>query len=289
MAIASDLSIANLVTQALKNAGRTVPTTTMISDATSYQYRLVKSDIALKSSRHEALLTQSISVTVDGQQRYTWPTDSHYLKSVTLLDGPDEWRGTASAGASTTLTLASSLDISDSTTLKGKYLVTTGGTGPNQIRQITGWVNATKVATVESAWTTTPDNTTTYLIASDHRVLWEMDKETEWSTMPNPSARGKSYAGAPSGREFWLQYTPDKVYALWWDYYAHLDLLDDAGTVILKHIRMYYSLWNQGLVAHLCQRYDEDRYQVEQMAYQDMLAAYQGEASKVSLLQPYDV
>lgn len=289
MAIASDISIANLVTQALKNAGKTVPTSTMISDATSYQYRLVKSDIAMKSSRHEVLVTQGISCTVDGQQRYTWPTDSHYLKAVTLLDGPDEWRGTATAGASTTITLASSLDVSDSTTLKGKYLVTTGGTGPNQIRQIVGWNNTTKVADVESAWVTNPAAGTTYLIASDHRVLWHMNKKTDWDTIPNPSARGKSYAGAPSGREFWLENTPDKVYALWWDYYTHLDLLDDAGTVILKHIRMYYSLWNQGLVSHLCQRYDEDRYPTEKAVYDDMLAAYQGEAALVSTIQPFDV
>lgn len=289
MAIDSDITIANLVTEALKNSGRTSPSAAQISDATAYQFRRVKSDIALRSSRHEVLKQQAITATVDGQQRYSWPTDAHYIKSVTLLDGPDEWRGTATAGASTTITLASSLDISDANELKGKFIVTTGGTGSLQIRQIVGWDNSTKVATVDTAWTTNPASGTTYLIASDHRWLWSEDKATEWDTMPNPGVRGKSYAGALTGREFWLEHAPDKVYALWWDYYAHMDLLDNAGPTILKHIRMYYTLWTQGLSVWLNQRYDEDRYQVELNVYNSLLSSYEGEAAKVTAMQPYDV
>lgn len=289
MAIDGDITIANLVTQALKNAGRVAPSATQITEATAYQFRRVKSDIATKSSTHDALRTTAVNATVDGQQRYSWPTDAHIVNAVTLLDGPDEWRGTATAGASTTITLAAGLDVSDSNTLKGKYIVTTGGTGPNQIRQITGWNNSTKVATVESAWVTNPASGTTYLIASDHRKLWSLDKVSDWSTIVNPGSRGKSYGAAMAGRQIWLEHTPDKVYVLWWDYYAHLDLLDNAGDVMLKHIRMYYSLWSQGITAWLCQRYDEDRYQTEMSAYNALLELYGAEASHVVAMQPHDV
>jgi len=288
MAIDSDITIANLVTEALKNAGRTSPSATQISDGTAYQFRRVKSDIALKSSRHEALKKQVVTVTVDGQSRYAWPTDAQYIKTVTLLEAPIDYTGTATAGASTTITLATALVVTDSTTLKGKFLVTTGGTGSLQIRQITNWVNATKVCTVDSAWTTNPDSTTTYMIATLHTKLYSGDKAVEWDTSPSPGLRGKSYGAALSGRELWLEHAPDGVYALWWDYYAHLDLLDNTSSVVLGHIRQYYSLWSQGLSAWFCQRYDEDRYTTELSVYNELLSLYQAEASHVTQMQPYD-
>lgn len=289
MAIDADITIANLVTEALKNAGRTSPSATQITDGTSYQFRRVKSDIALKSSRHEALKKQVVTVTVDGQSRYTWPTDAQYIKTVTLLEAPIDYTGTATAGASTTITLATALNVADSTTLKGKFLVTTGGTGSLQIRQITNWVNATKVCTVESAWTTTPDSSTTYMIATLHTKLYSSDKAVEWDTASNPGLRGKSYGAALSGRELWLEHAPDTVYALWWDYYAHLDLLDNTSSVMLGHIRQYYTLWSQGLSAWFCQRYDEDRYTTELSVYKELLELYGAEASHVTQMQPYDV
>ncbi len=71
--------------------------------------------------------------------------------------------GTAAAGGSTTLTLDGGASA-----LNGFYtnclLALTGGTGAGQARFVTGYVGSTKVATV-GAWTTTPDNTTTFSIA----------------------------------------------------------------------------------------------------------------------------
>jgi hypothetical protein len=289
MAIDSDLSIANLVTEALKGVGRVNPSATQISDATAYQFRRVKSDIALKSSRHSALQKQAVTPTVVGQSRYTWPTDAHYIKSVTLLEAPTEWVGTATAGASTSITLAAGLDISDATLIQGRFLVTTGGTGSSQIRQVTGWNNTSKVATVDSAWVTNPASGTTYLIATQHQILWSMDKTSAWDTQYTPGVMGKSYAGALVGKELWLEHAPEKIYGLWWDYWAHLDRLDNTSATVLGHIREYYTLWAQGLSVWLCQRYDEDRYPTELQVYQDLLSAYQTEASHVTAMQSFDV
>ena len=289
MAIDSDLSIANLVTEALKAAGRMNPTATAISEATAYQFRQVKADLAARGGRHYALLTNSVTATTAGLQRYPWPTAAREIQSVQILSGPEDWRGTAQGGASTTITLAASLSITDDETVLGKYLATTGGTGSNQIRQITGWDNSTKVATVDSAWTTTPDSTTTYLIVTDHRKIWSIDKPSVWDTNPAPAQRGRAYNGALVGRELWLDYTPDKVYVLWWNYWTHLDRLDNAGSVVLGHIREYYSTWHQGLVAKLCQRYQQIRYGTELQVYLNMLEAYQTEGATVSAMQSFDV
>jgi hypothetical protein len=72
--------------------------------------------------------------------------------------------GTASAGASGTITLAAG-----SYPLEGAIVRTTGGTGGggtgganNQARVITAYNTSTKVATVSPNWETTPDSTTTY-------------------------------------------------------------------------------------------------------------------------------
>lgn len=73
--------------------------------------------------------------------------------------------GTAQAGASTTITLKSASSSSDDY-FNGLYITITGGTGAGQIRVITDYVGSTKVATVDRAWTTTPNATSTYSITS---------------------------------------------------------------------------------------------------------------------------
>lgn len=70
---------------------------------------------------------------------------------------------TAQAGAAGSLTMdASASAVTDF--YKNDLLFLTGGTGVGQARYITGYNGTTKVATVNSNWATTPDNTTTFAI-----------------------------------------------------------------------------------------------------------------------------
>lgn len=84
---------------------------------------------------------------VIGQEDY----DAKYAAVLTMQTG----------STSTTAKLAASESATDSL-LNSCFLTTTGGTGAGQTRRITDWVGSTKVATVDTAWITTPDNTTTY-------------------------------------------------------------------------------------------------------------------------------
>ena len=70
---------------------------------------------------------------------------------------------TAQAGASTTITLDASASAVDDY-YNHALILTTGGTGSGQYRIISDYVGSTKVATVDSAWATNPDNTTTFVI-----------------------------------------------------------------------------------------------------------------------------
>lgn len=72
--------------------------------------------------------------------------------------------GTAQAGSTTTtIRLAAAASATNDIYL-GDPVRTTGGTGSGQTRTIIDYDGATKTATVDSAWTVTPDATTTYSI-----------------------------------------------------------------------------------------------------------------------------
>lgn len=83
--------------------------------------------------------------------------------SLAALDAPALENGTAQAGAASTVTLRSGASATDSL-YRGQEIEIYGGTGVGQARIITAYVGSTKVATVDEAWTTQPDNTSTYRV-----------------------------------------------------------------------------------------------------------------------------
>ena len=290
MAIPSAPTLTAVVTEALKRAGRVSPTATQISDATEHQFREVKSDITQRSARHQVLETQYASATVDGQSRYTWPTDADEIRSLTLVHAPTDayWQATATAGGATSITLNASFS-QDPTVVRGKFVFLLGGTGANQFAQITGYDDATKVATVDRTWVTNPAAGTLAHIGLAHYKVYGFDKPWGFDLLNAPFQRGTPTYAAPVGREMWLNYAADRIYALWWDYWSNLDRLDEAGTVFIRHLQEYRSLWVQGIAVKTMQRYDEDRYQLELQVYNDMLNAYAGYSAGVGQVAFTDV
>lgn len=71
--------------------------------------------------------------------------------------------GTAQAGASGSITLASGASSTDDF-YNSAVLKIQSGTGAGQSRQITDYVGSTRVATVDSNWVTNPDNTSVYIV-----------------------------------------------------------------------------------------------------------------------------
>jgi hypothetical protein len=70
--------------------------------------------------------------------------------------------GTLQSATSTTAVIRAAASFADSR-LNGGIIAITGGTGVGQARLITGYNNTSKTVTVDT-WTTTPDNTSTYII-----------------------------------------------------------------------------------------------------------------------------
>jgi lysophospholipase L1-like esterase len=70
----------------------------------------------------------------------------------------------AQGGTSTTVTLDTGSNAADGY-YATRWAKITAGTGIGQVRQIVSYVGATKVATVNTAWTTTPDTTSMILVS----------------------------------------------------------------------------------------------------------------------------
>lgn len=83
--------------------------------------------------------------------------------------------GTATAGAGSTITLAAGASVTNDL-YKTMSIVITGGTGSGQSRTVSGYVGATKVATVSVAWVTPPDATSVYSLRD--KVEYTLISET---------------------------------------------------------------------------------------------------------------
>lgn len=77
-------------------------------------------------------------------------------------DEPEEGHiGTAQAGTENTITLANTTSSTDDA-YNGMVIEITDGTGEGQKRIIAGYTGASNIATLETNWTTNPDNTSIY-------------------------------------------------------------------------------------------------------------------------------
>ncbi len=292
--VPSDPTVTSIVTEALKRGGRVNPTSTEITSGGTHQLQEVKSDIRQFAGLHKDLLATAVTTMTRGVSIYSWPSDARAVRTVTLLNSPvgDSWRGTAQTATSTTITFAATFD-QDTLDVVGKWVVTTGGTGKNQYRQINAYDNSTKIATIsgDGNWDTTPSGTILYMIVTDHKLLWQMDKATEWDRLRSPFGRGIPSAAAMVGLELNLNVAPDvddsdvNPFVILWDYWFDVDRLDETGTSFVRIMREWRSLWIQGIAVKTMQRYDDDRYNLELQVYDRMLAALSGQAADVRQVQ----
>jgi len=143
------------------------------------------------------------TITFDTVPKYAFNIDFHTNNSETLTvsavsgnitlttTSSKHDSGTAQAGTSTTITLKSASSSVDDY-FNGLYITITGGTGAGQVRIIEDYVGSTKVATVDRAWTTAPNSTSTYSITS-----WTTEAVNQYvNVTPQGRARITRYVSA---------------------------------------------------------------------------------------------
>ncbi|HOX21858.1 MAG TPA: hypothetical protein PLL10_00210 [Elusimicrobiales bacterium] len=106
--------------------------------------------------------------TINGQRLVfdTPVTSAGYIRVNYWQDAPPLHDGQAQAGATSSITLATTAVngsvLTQDNCYYGLAIYLYGGTGAGQRRWITQYNGATKVASIDSAWATTPDVTTEY-------------------------------------------------------------------------------------------------------------------------------
>ncbi len=112
------------------------------------------------------------------------PTSGTWGSALSFSDAGVGRRGTAQGGTSSTITLDSGAAALDNA-YAGHFLKITGGTGSGQYATIVSYVGSTKVATITrpgvTTWTTTPDNTSTFLIEPVPQIVLQPG----WYTAPD--------------------------------------------------------------------------------------------------------
>jgi hypothetical protein len=286
MAVPSAVTVDEIVTEALKRAGRTTPSSTAISSAKANQFREVKSDMEeLYGLEFPDLYGEQAGATVIGETTLAGPTTVIAgIESVTLYEpGTDTgWTGTIQSATSTSMTLGATLD-EEPEKLQGRYTYIDTGTGSGQLPQLSNWNNTTKEAQITGTFETTLDGTSTYIIASDreHALQEDLIRTTElntdlirgmptkWSTVwsePGPSTNQNAAV-----RSIRWNYVPDKVYPIRYVVRYAIDHLDETLGLLVGLLRKHRSTWIQGVAAYSMQLYDEDRFLMTYQIYQQKL------------------
>ena len=240
----------------------------------------IKNDLVtiFGAKKLEFLQASRVLALTDGLSTYSQPADFYSNMSMQLVDGEEQ--GTAQAGAASTITLAAASTISV-TDMVGKKVYTTGGTGPNQVGQCTAYNFSTKVATISGTWTTNPDATTTYMVASFYAPIAEIPL-WRFSEISNPTIKGRPTHYMPKGDEdngeFEMYPVPYRnetghVYVLEQRYYADLMELDLAGTLMGTLYKRWRNMWIQGIFAKTLETIEDPRAKAQKSVYNGMVQA----------------
>ena len=277
----SDQTAATLVAEAFYKAGIASPTPTQITRAKEYLLPEIKHDIWTRKDRagkpieYKILQNVSVDITTVGIGRMALPTDFDHAMSISLLTGAHT--GTASAGASTTITLESGEDASE-VAVVGNYILATGGTGENELRQATTYSTSTLVATVSPAWGTNPSSDTTYRII-DQELELEEESIQEIGIIGNSWATGKpssfAYMNEGVNRYIIFNRPPDaSTYGIIFRYYSNINEVatTEGSTIITNIYRDWRTALVYGVAKKMVENKEDPRYEIFMVEYEKEVA-----------------
>jgi len=274
-----------LVTEAYNKVGMANPSPAQLTRAETYFLEEVKHDMWTQTHdngepvRYKNLQNRSVDITTVGISQVALPTDFDQMMSISLLDGTHT--GTAQAGAALTITLEDGEDASEEDVV-GNFILVTGGTAENELRQVTTYSTSTYLATVTQAWGTNPDSTSTYRIIDTET---ELDLEdinevgligSSWDT-GTPSSF--AYVNEGANKYILFNKPPDaSTYGILFRYYSNIHLIDTSeGTTIMTAIyRDWRNAFVYGVASKIAEDEDDSKYQVLKTEYerevQDIIA-----------------
>ncbi len=264
-------TLSTLVDEALNQAGHSSPTSDQQTRGEDQFIEEIKADISILARDLTSLYTTAYALTTIGKNRYANPTDYGVKMTMVLLHGQNT--GTAQDGAVGSVTLASSETIS-SDFIIGKNILITAETGAGSYSQCTAYDISTKVATVTPDFTTAPAASSTYMIIDvEYEVqeapVWDLDRGR--NSIQKGIPRWFFPIGDANDGEFILDVTPDRVYGIQMRYYADLQEIDLAGTLMATLYAKWRNLWIKGVYAKQLDFDDDDRADRAEAKYENYL------------------
>lgn len=274
MAAPTTPTLTSITEEALKQAGYSNPTgTSILTRAQDEWMAEIKNDIYTRQKKLKSLETSSVLILTEGKSRYSLPDDYGDKLSFNLLHGSST--GTAQAGTANTLTLAADEDVS--TDIIGRKILITDGVAAGSMSQCVAYDDVTKIATVSPNFASTP-GADGYMIITNHDYLtespvWDVDKLTH-PTIQGPPTH-YSLLGDSDNGEISLYPVPytsdDDVFGLELRYYADLQELDLAGSLITTLYKKYRNVFTSGLKWRAFADDDDNRADKEFNNYQSRL------------------
>ena len=245
MAVPTAPTKTTILTEAYKRCGIPTPTTAQLLRAEDEWLGEVLREIASEKRWHVMEDTQ-VQITTANQGVYTIPSPLIRVTEIRFYDGG--MKGTASAGAASTITVASGTG-NDSDL--GHKIFLTGGTGSGQASRIVS--RSGDVYTVSPSWTTTPGASTTYMIATV-----ELDLTGPETGIPKSTAVGYPKEWEEFEGEIYVYPVPDlSTYALEIKGQADVELIDESSTRYTTILREWRPAIMQGLRARIMEDLDD--------------------------------
>ena len=261
--------VADAMNQAIHTLNATSVSSVVSNNAAAYMEN-VKVQLWAASSRDVLLETTAVLLTAAGSSQVTLPVDFDHETEMRVYDGPtDSNRGTLQAGYTGGVQLQSDFSA-DPSGLLGAWFFTLSGMGSGQGAQIATYSDSTKFATFDSALTTAPTSTSTYVVATEWWAIPKVDRS--WGVQYN----GKPLRYRMVATTTYVDPPSDKIYPIRMFYGTNLTRLDDSGFVFVRHMRERRYYWLQGLKVETMAQFDDDRYPMELQKWQMVLANYGG-------------
>lgn len=262
MAVDATPSDTDLVTEAYDKFGITSPSSTQIARAIQFGLGQVKDKIMAHSIRWQPLAKTDYPVLQANIPYIAMPTDFSADMKVSIVDGFHRSTLAAYNSATPSVTLNSS-DNPVAVEVQGKLIFIVGGTGVAQARTCTLYDASTRIATLDSAYTTPVDTTSQYLVESIRIPLgapkpgWDYDELIYPTTVMRPWA---SYL-IPDDNQGKLQFypVPDKLYGVIRRYYSNLRRIDTSTVPYTKVQMDWRDLFIQGVFMWICNDQDDSR------------------------------
>ncbi len=250
-----------LVGEALKQSGHASPSGRLLNRARDEWLKRVVQDVQDRAhltgrSELRSLHVRSIGIAEINRGRYKLPADYSHGLTVDLLDATHT--GLSQSGATSSVTLASSEDIT-AADAEGRYILMTAGESKGQYRQITDYDTTTKIASVDKNWDAhlTPASGDSYeVIDASYPIDAEAPEELTLHSV-------RSNSGRPCRRtiyekELVFDRAVDKTYGIMLWYYSNPSSLPFSDDTWVRLLDEWMNVLTLGVQFRALRESDDD-------------------------------